>query len=249
MKALISIAFETDMDSYYYLNSLLQHHCPNVQLVGQFSDLEKYCHLVNLIDPDLIFLNIGMALRMKPDKLKKLDDFMPRTIFMSKTENDFLPLESNAIDCIYNPINPTQLIKAIKKASLTSNKTPTLEKNLSSVERVNPTKLAIHYMGGISILSLDQIMHIKGSGNYSIFLLGDGTNITSSKPLKFYDELLSSNCFFRCHHSHIVNINFIEKILTAEGNQIKLTNGEKIPLVNKRKKNLLDSLNSTILGL
>ena len=52
------------------------------------------------------------------------------------------------------------------------------------------------------------------------------------QTMKYYEEHLNSNEFYRVHRSFIVNINEVKQIelLEKESYQLKLNNGHKIPV-------------------
>ena len=50
--------------------------------------------------------------------------------------------------------------------------------------------------------------------------------------------------FFRIHQSHIINTDFISKVLKEDGGFVVMENGVKIPIARRRKDEFLDMLKS-----
>lgn len=60
---------------------------------------------------------------------------------------------------------------------------------------------------GFKNILFKNIVFIKSeSGGYSIFHLVDGSTEMVSKPLAYFEELLSAHVFLRVHRSHMVNL-------------------------------------------
>ena len=50
-----------------------------------------------------------------------------------------------------------------------------------------------------------------------------------------FEELLLDYRFYRVHHSHLINLNYISKYVRGDGGQITIRNGDVID-VSRRKK-------------
>ena len=105
-------------------------------------------------------------------------------------------------------------------------------------------KLLVPVADGLHFVEIKQIIHVAGNANYSTLHLENGEQLIASKNLKHFEELLPSLLFARVHQSHLVNIQFIKKINTTDGNYLELTNGSTIPLARRRKEALLSLLQS-----
>ena len=61
----------------------------------------------------------------------------------------------------------------------------------------------------------------------------------AKRGLKEFEELLPEETFFRPHHSHIVNINYISRYIKGEGGQIVLSNGMTVDVSRRKKMDLM----------
>ena len=66
--------------------------------------------------------------------------------------------------------------------------------------------------------------------------------IVASKTLKEVEELLEDYPFIRVHHSHIVNLNEVERYVKGEGGYLLMSNGSNIDVSRSRKEFLLKKL-------
>jgi two-component system LytT family response regulator len=68
--------------------------------------------------------------------------------------------------------------------------------------------------------------------------MADGARLMVSKNLGEYEEMLSDYGFFRIHHSHLVNVDYISKYDKKNGGVLVLKDQSQVP-VSLRKKNIL----------
>ena len=80
---------------------------------------------------------------------------------------------------------------------------------------------------------------MEADGNYCKIVLKDKV-YTSSKKIINVEEHLNPEVFFRCHKSHLVNLNHVRKIGKSKGTYLVMTNQDLIP-VSSSKKTELDS--------
>ena len=59
-----------------------------------------------------------------------------------------------------------------------------------------------------------------------------------SKYLKEYEEILSSNGFFRIHRSYVVNLNKVLKLEKAEGGVLHLQGNHQLPVSTRKREKL-----------
>lgn len=91
--------------------------------------------------------------------------------------------------------------------------------------------------GGVSrFIRISEIVMMKADSNYSIIYLVDGTNIFTSKTLKYWSEKCNSPLLYRVHKSFIINTRMILKfepaynLIHLQGGQIVTysKNGQKL---------------------
>ena len=124
----------------------------------------------------------------------------------------------SAIDYLLKPLDE-ELIKdsvhryernLIKKTDFS-----TLRTNLSQSAS---KKIAIHTVSSVRFIELNQIVFFKADGAYTFITLISDEKITSSKNLKYFEQVLSDYPnFIRSHKSFIVNVNFISNYIKTNG--------------------------------
>ncbi|MEL6944459.1 MAG: LytTR family DNA-binding domain-containing protein [Bacteroidota bacterium] len=91
-------------------------------------------------------------------------------------------------------------------------------------------------------VALKEIVYLQAGRNYTSFLLANGEELVASKHLGHYAPQFPCCQFFRCHQSYLVNLKYIQEILSADGYWVKLKNEEVLPLTRGRKEGLLAKL-------
>jgi len=97
-------------------------------------------------------------------------------------------------------------------------------------------KIIVPTSKGVSFIPQIEVMHLEGYEGYTKIHLMDGKTLISSYNLGKFEKLLSTS-FFKCHKSHIINI---EKVRHFENEgYIILDNDYRVPISRSNKKAFL----------
>lgn len=103
-------------------------------------------------------------------------------------------------------------------------------------------KIAIPTMEGLQMVLVENIINCESDRNYSVLFLKNKQKIIASRSLKEIEEMLHDYCFARVHHSHLVNLNEVEKYVRGEGGHLLMSNGTTVDVSRSRKEILLKKL-------
>ncbi|MGK0366549.1 MAG: two-component system response regulator LytT [Saprospiraceae bacterium] len=149
-------------------------------------------------------------------------------ILSANTDLAIQAYDYGVLDFIAKPFNKTRLEKAFQRYSN------------QNYRAEYPTKyLAVKKNQKMQLVDIEEIVFIKGAGNYGELNLKDGKRELHDKSLQHLEKLLPSH-FERIHKSFIVNLKMVDSISTKY--EVVLKNGEIIPIgraIYKRVKNLL----------
>lgn len=106
-----------------------------------------------------------------------------------------------------------------------------------SPEEIGPLILNSHK--GLIILEYKDIVRFQAEGNYSYVFFTDGTRQVVTKTLGYFEELLSHNWFFRCHRSHLVNLDQVKGISKNKQWNFELHQGGDIPIAFRKKSSAI----------
>jgi two-component system LytT family response regulator len=220
------------------LDQLKENH-PDIEVMTIAKNGNEGLEKINLLKPDLIFLDIEMPDMNGFEMLSQLETINFQTIFItSHSHYAIKAFRFNALDYLVKPIDEKELASAIRKLSNYKNKSGNhykIQKALENLkaESVSDQTLYLQTQNGMIDLPLKQIVIIEGNRNYSYIHLSDNTKILSSKTLGYFEEIFSDMYFFRCHRSYIVNSAFINRIKNSY--HFLLKNDTEVP-ISRRKK-------------
>jgi two-component system LytT family response regulator len=98
----------------------------------------------------------------------------------------------------------------------------------------------ISFISEYKFVNAKKIVRVEAQRAYCIMKFKDGTEMMISKSLKEVEEMLQGLFFFRCHKSHLVNVNYVEKYFNSEKQCLVLTNADEVPLAPSKKNDLFD---------
>lgn len=86
------------------------------------------------------------------------------------------------------------------------------------------------------------ISYLSAARSYCQIHLKSGHKLLVSKSLRQMEQELNSALFFRVHHSYLVNVCNVARIIKNEGDCLQLHCGAEIPLAQSRRESFLDYL-------
>lgn len=216
----------------------LHDYCPEVEVIGEADGVVSALKLLKQIKPDIVFLDIQLLDGSGFDILELLPKVNFKVIFT--TASDAFAIKAfkfSAIDYLLKPIDPDELVHAVKLAqqqhAIEQGQLELLMQALHKKEAVK--KLALHTTERISLVDIADIVHCVASDNYTQFCLKDGRKILVSKTLKLYETMLVGSGFFRVHQSHLINTSFIKTIVKHDGGFVLMANGDEIPIASRKR--------------
>ena len=230
------------------LVNFLNKYVENIDIVGYSALVSESIELINKKKPELIFLDIDLPDGNGFEVLDALQEVIPKVIFVTAyNQYAIKAFQVSAIDYLLKPIDPALLKNAVAKARESSNtayemniKKDTLNSNNGKTLK----KLSLPTQNGIQMVKISDIKRIEADGNYARIFTNNGKSIFISKSLKIFDGWLEGLSFYRVHHSHIINLNCIEKYIKGEGGTVVLDNGDHVEVSRRRKDEFLKRLNN-----
>jgi two-component system LytT family response regulator len=226
------------------LRRMLADIAPEIKVEAEANNIELAYELCMEHKPDLVFLDVELGNEKGFSLLEKPNIPPFKVIFVTAHEKYSLQaIRCSALDFLLKPVDPEELKNAITKATAAVDKDDiakrleTLLHNLYHVEK-EKKKLVLKTFDQIQIIDVKDIVQCISDKNYTIFSMADGARLMVSKNLGEYEEMLSDYGFFRIHHSHLVNVDFISKYDKKNGGVLVLKDQSQVP-VSLRKKNIL----------
>lgn len=222
----------------------IERFYPNLHVVKMFQNpAEALTFINNNHQPDILFLDVEMPVLSGFDVLAEIENPNFEIIFVT-AYNDYAieAFQHCAIGYVLKPIDNHELNTAIHNAEKNIEQKNNLNKNNALLERLIEksaiaNKLIVPTSKGLSFISFDKILHIEGFDGYTKIHLTDTKIIVSSYNIGKYEKLIDDN-FFKCHKSHIINL---QKITTFEKEGFIILEDEKrIPVSKTKRKEFID---------
>jgi two-component system, LytTR family, response regulator len=237
-----SVVIDDEASNRQLLSIMLHDFCPDVELLGEAESLESGIKLIEREDPELVFLDIEMPGGNGFDLLRHFKDRDFDVIFTTAyNQYALLAFKFSAIDYLLKPIDPTELSAAVEKvgAKRKSGKgnMDSLRVLLENISRNGelPRKLMIPDQNGFAVTEVSEIIRFSGEGSYTTVVLTGNRKLVTSKSLGAFEELVERFNFFRVHHSHLINLDHVQKYNRGRGGSVTMIDGEEIE-VSRRKK-------------
>lgn len=231
-----AIIIDDEQSGINILSILLQKYADQIKVVKTVNDDREAIEQIENYRPDLVFMDVSMPHMSGFDILDKLEykDFV--LIFTTAhAEYAIQAIKNKAFDYLLKPIDADELDRCIKDVIS--------EKRVHPSEHKLPFKtLELSVKDGILFLKQKDIVQVEADGNYTSFYLDGKIKHHVSRSLKEYEDLLDPDLFFRCHNSHIINLDKVEKYISNEGFFVKMNDGTQIPVSRSKKEGLIEKL-------
>ena len=256
-----TIIIDDEPDNVQLLALQLARHCPQVEIIGQFTDSPSALQALRILKPTLVFLDIEMPMLNGFQVLEQLGEVPFQVIFVTAyNQYAVQAFRFSALDYLLKPVDTVDLVKAVRRAEQISplyqrnaGTSPALPAQLdllrnwyipqapgSGPPTILPAKMALPHANGLTFIEINQILYAESDSNYTSFVMETGEKYLVSKTLGDVQEMLETRNFLRVHRQYIVNLDHIKRLVKGEGTYLILTDGSSIPVSRQQKERLME---------
>ncbi|GAC18724.1 two-component system, LytT family, response regulator [Paraglaciecola arctica BSs20135] len=214
----------------------------NIDIVGECKNGVEAVTLIPQVRPDLVFLDIqmpGLNGFQVINKLQELKQPIPLIVFVTAFDSYAIKaFDVHALDYVLKPVDGKRLKDAVDKviltlehkqqdgnnlklarlvADFTGDDCEDILRKLASGESITtnhyPDILAIKDGSEVTRVAVNDIQWIDAAGDYMCVHATDQTHIMR-RTMKELENDLDPNKFVRAHRSAIVNIKFVQKMVS-----------------------------------
>ncbi|NND61931.1 MAG: response regulator transcription factor [Flavobacteriaceae bacterium] len=246
MKTLTAILVDDEISALKGLRSKVEKLFPHLNILETFQQPEKAIEFIKNSPPDILFLDIQMPRINGFELLEQLDSISFQIIFVTAySEYAIQAFKESAVDYILKPVDNNELSNAVEKAIERIESSEEGKSHQELIEIMRETmeksqKLVVPTSKGLSFIPQREVYHLEGYEGYTKIHLVSNTEILSSYSLGKFEKMLGK-LFFKCHKSHIVNLELVRSF-ENEG-YIVLENGSRVPISKTHRKTFLDLFN------
>ena len=215
----------------------MDHYSDQIDILAEADSVKKGKQVLEAYKPDLVFLDIQMNDGTSFDLLEKIPDHEFEVVFVTAYNQFALKaFDFYALGYLVKPFKKSSLYSTVDKIldRQTEAPNPGLKMLAGSYSQQEISKIVIPNVEGFHVIDLEEILYIKSDNNYSEFYLKNGDKKTSSRTLKEYERLLSSQNFYRIHQQYLINLDYVSEYVKLGGGQVIMKNGAYLPIGRRR---------------
>ncbi len=239
-----TIILEDNLDCVELLILELKRHWPKASIVGQSSTIKNGILLIKSLNPDMVFLDLELTDGHGLNMFNSFENPTFECIILSGYRKFALEaFRYNVLDFLLKPVQSKQLIEAKNKYNLKISRMAsqlTMPVNIKLENTAN--KISIPTADGYIFLKIEHIVYLNAMGNYTSISIESGQKYTSTKTLRYFEEILSYRQFIRINRSTIIPINKIVRISKGRLPEIELNNGQSFVVSARRRKTVVNKI-------
>lgn len=243
-----AIIIDDELGARESLSKMIEKNCKQIEIVAKADSMLSAFEAITNKEPDLVFLDIEMPNGNAFDLLEKFKTINFNIIFTTAYDHYAIKaIKFSAVDYILKPIDPEELVIAVKRFEDKIGKGETLDKQfktlLSNVRPENKLKkVGIPDGDGLIFINLSDIIRCDSDGNYTFFILTSGKKIIASRTLGEYEQMFAEDNFFRIHRSHLINLEHVKKYIKGEGGYVVMSDNSQVEVSRRNKTDFLEKL-------
>ena len=252
-----AIIIDDEPSAVEVIKLMLQKKCPgDVQVVATSNSPVEGKKLIDLLQPDLVFLDIEMPGLSGIELANQIH--LPNTKVIFITAYDAYAINAfkvNAIDYLLKPVDGAELVQAIHKVkkdmtnseniSLTQLKN--LQQLLGNGKELQPGRIGIGMADKIQFVEVEDILYCQANGAYTTVFLKDNLKLVASKSLGDFQQQLEQAGFFRIHHSYLINLNLVKEYQRNDGGYVVMNNDAKLEVSQRKRKEFLEAVDHLLI--
>jgi two-component system LytT family response regulator len=245
MEEIKTIIIDDELHCINTLSRQLEKYCPQVKLLTKCESALAGMQAIAALQPDLVFLDIEMPRMNGFEMLQQMQKINFEVIFTTAYDQFAIKaIRFSALDYLLKPIDREELQGAVEKVSLRKDRflsNQQLEMLLSNLhhQKNGLQKIALPTMEGYELVIAAHIIRCESDGNYTQVFFKNGQKLLVSKTLKDIEELLAGHHFFRVHHSHLINLNEINRYIKGDGGYVVMSDNVNVNVARSKKDALL----------
>lgn len=198
-------------------------------------------------DVDILFLDVSMPTLTGFEFLKKISPYSFEVIFTTAYDQYAVKaFEVNAYDYLLKPVNHDDLKRVLDKVihdKAEKDNHANLIQLFQTLSKSKTSKtIAVPVQDGLRFIETDTIIRCESDSNYTKIFIKDEKSLLISKTLKEIEAMIELEHFYRIHHSHLVNLNFLKKYVRGKAGSIILKDGSQIPISRSKKNDFLSGI-------
>ena len=229
----------------------LLNQCEGAEVLAQLSSAQEAMdYLIGHDDVDLVFLDIDMpgfnGVRLARWWTDQLGEEAPLIVFVTAYDQHAVDAFSlDAVDYLLKPVRLARIEETLQRGRRrligAGGESSRTREEVDREETAPLERISVEELGQYRVIAVKDILWVEADEGFATVHTAGGTFLTDFS-LKFLEENLPKERFFRCHRSYIVRLDAISRIApTGAGTYRLLVSEEKdlgVPLARSRAPEL-----------
>jgi two-component system LytT family response regulator len=201
-----------------------------LEIIGEAGNVDEAAAKIDLLAPDLLFLDIQMPGGSGFDLLSRLEK-LPHVIFTTAYDQHAVrAFEVNALDYLLKPIEPARLAASLSRVNMA---------HAAAAARPEATLERLFVRDGPRcwFVPLREVRLFTAEDNY-VRLSWGKLHPLLGRPLAMLEQRLDPNKFFRANRGQIINLDFIDGVELGVNGQIhvRLRDGPEVEISRRQAR-------------
>jgi two-component system, LytTR family, response regulator len=228
-----AVIVEDEAAAVAALQNYIKKFCPQIQVIGTAQNSKEAIEVLHQLQPQLVFLDVEMPFGNAFDVLDGCQNLQFETIFVTAfSEYSLKALNQSAAYYLLKPVSIEELIIAVNKVQQHLQSRQLIDRNRILLENTKESKpekqqIILPTLDGFDVVKMEDILRLKGNGNFTDVHLTDGSKRMVCRFLKHFTDILPLP-FVRIHKSHVINIRFVKSYHKGAGGYVMLQDGTEV---------------------
>lgn len=236
-----AVIVDDEEDAREMIALLLNDMFPIINVVDKISTVTAATRAIPAHNPDIIFLDIKLTDGLGFDLLKRLPALNSLVIFITAYDDYAIrAIKASAFDYILKPVDEDEFADTVNKALAKLGARQNRSVITDSLAHVEVKKIGLPSLTGYNFVDAQNIVRCEADGHYTNIYFTNSPKAFISKSLSYFENELQRFGFFRIHHKHLINLNFITAYSKGKGGgYITMTDGAELEVATRKKTDLL----------
>lgn len=196
---------------------------PGLSIVARAEDGVAALHAVEVLAPDIAFLDIQMPRLTGLDVARQISGRCHVVFLTAFDEHALAAFEAGAIDYVMKPLALPRLVVTVQRLKERLSQPPRALPALAPTAPPGPAEApaaAPRYLqwirvsrgGAVRLLTVEEICYFKADSKYTMVVTSDSESLIK-KSIKELAAELDPNLFWQIHRSVIVNLRAIDSVV------------------------------------
>lgn len=241
-----AILVDDERDSLIAIQEQFKLYCPEIKILGSYTDAEQGLQKILQLRPDVAFLDIQMPKLNGLELAKRISSIGVKVVFITAYDKYAIDaIKLSALDFLLKPIQEPDELRAVvdkvMQAQHQQTQLPIFEELLANERAENylqETQIGLADENGVFFFQIREIIRLKAQRNCCEFFFTEGRSMLITKNLGTFVEPLKNYNLVQVNRGEVVNLKHRKKLIKKGGPYLVMSDDTKVMVSHNYKDNL-----------